>query len=501
MAAPVLLVHDDIATIAAVRRLLAREGHEVLLATSAADALIAYGHHLPSLLVLAPTVESGRGHVVLDELAQLPDGRLARVLLLGEPIAGYAAPVAPLPLDGTAFVQQVDALVRSPTEADAWYVLENRASAERAPYFPAESPDPWQAHVAGGPASLANVLFGDLPPLQQADWELAAAGTGEREEVRRQREQQTAAVAESALAQTYQEVEAEALASLDSLLGTDGPGSGAGEDSLEEEVRREAHARRMQRELAAAQAGSGEAPDEVPGEGRGALEVPWAAEPAPEPEPAPELEPGWAAQPQPPAELDEAPWERSRWAALEAEEAQLGWSASAPAAAAWQGGPSSAEGPGVYGSAQQAGTATEQPQGWDAGAAPQPDADEGAPSGVYAQPPAVVSVGRRTLLFARPQSAAAAAHTEESAPAAWVSHGQAEADAAAAEAQPWNPAQLPSPEEDAGAPAYPAEEPLQSYAPAEHDAYEPLQSYAPLATHADSDATSPGIEARVEVES
>src|SRR5215217_7364308 len=104
MGAPVLLVHDDIATIAAVRRLLTRDGHEVILATSAADALIAYGHHLPALIVLAPSVEGGRGHVVLDELAQLPDGRLSRVLLLGESIPGYGAPVATLPLDGPGFL-------------------------------------------------------------------------------------------------------------------------------------------------------------------------------------------------------------------------------------------------------------------------------------------------------------------------------------------------------------------------------------------------------------
>ncbi|NTX58900.1 hypothetical protein FJV41_49380, partial [Myxococcus llanfairpwllgwyngyllgogerychwyrndrobwllllantysiliogogogochensis] len=127
MGAPVLLVHDDIATIAAVRRLLTRDGHEVILATSAADALIAYGHHLPALIVLAPGVESGRGRLVLEELLQHPDGKGARVLLLGEAIEGFSAPVAPLPLDGTSFVAQVDTLIRAPSEADAWHVLENRS--------------------------------------------------------------------------------------------------------------------------------------------------------------------------------------------------------------------------------------------------------------------------------------------------------------------------------------------------------------------------------------
>src|SRR5512140_3694801 len=111
MAAPVLLVHDDIATIATVRRLLSREGHEVILATSVADALIAFGHYQPSLIILAPTVESGRGNLVLEELTQHPDGPKARVLLLGEPIPGYSLPSAALPLDPPNFLQTVSLLV------------------------------------------------------------------------------------------------------------------------------------------------------------------------------------------------------------------------------------------------------------------------------------------------------------------------------------------------------------------------------------------------------
>src|SRR5215218_8577534 len=325
MAAPVLLVHDDIAIIAAVRRLLAREGHEVILATSAADALIAYGHHLPALLVLAPSVESGRGHVVLDELAQHPDGRLARVLLLGGAIPGYGAPVAPLPLDGPGFLQQVDSLVRSPTEADAWYVIDGRASAKRAPYFPAAAPDAWQASGPGGSghAALAHTLFGDLPTLQQADWELAAADSREREELRRQREEQTAAVAEAGLAHAHREVEAEALASLDSLLGPDAPPAPPGEDpldALEAEVLREARARRMQRELAEAQRRqeSGEPRPQEAQPNAAFLEVPWA------PEAAAALQPAWTGAVAAPLEEAGEAGARSRWAGLEAEEAQLG---------------------------------------------------------------------------------------------------------------------------------------------------------------------------------
>src|SRR5512139_1363366 len=107
--AAVLLVHDDIATIAAVRRVLSRAGHEVLLATSAADAVIAFGHHLPALVLLAPNVEGGRGYAVLEELAQHPHSQAAQVILLGESVEGFAYEVVPLPLDGAAFLQKLEA--------------------------------------------------------------------------------------------------------------------------------------------------------------------------------------------------------------------------------------------------------------------------------------------------------------------------------------------------------------------------------------------------------
>ena len=141
MAESVLLVHDDIATIATVRRLLAREGHEVILATSVADALIAFGHHLPALMILAPGREGGRGHLVLDELGQHPDMRLARVLLLGESVPGSAAPVAPLPLDGSSFVEQVATVLRSPAGPEAWYAVKDEVEVQA----PAPVPTPSQA--------------------------------------------------------------------------------------------------------------------------------------------------------------------------------------------------------------------------------------------------------------------------------------------------------------------------------------------------------------------
>jgi CheY-like chemotaxis protein len=107
MQTPVLLVHDDVSQIAAVRRLLVNEGCEVTLATSAADAVLAFGNCLPRLVVLAPSVEGGRGRSALEGLARHPEWKMSKLLLLGEPIQDCDAPVLALPLDGAAVLETV----------------------------------------------------------------------------------------------------------------------------------------------------------------------------------------------------------------------------------------------------------------------------------------------------------------------------------------------------------------------------------------------------------
>ncbi|MBN1205854.1 MAG: hypothetical protein JXB05_13130, partial [Myxococcaceae bacterium] len=218
MAAPVLLVHDDIATIATVRRLLSREGYEVILATSVADALIAFGHHLPALLILAPGVEGGRGHLVLEELAQHPEGHQARVLLLGEPLPGHSVPVAPLPLEVVSFIQSVSALVNGPAQAEDWRVMESHTFPAPHAAPPADA-DPWQVpppSERSNPA-LVNALFGTPVPL--AGWQTPMrqepSAVSEQEQVRAQ---QASQVMDAAFEQTHQEVEAAAVAELETAL-------------------------------------------------------------------------------------------------------------------------------------------------------------------------------------------------------------------------------------------------------------------------------------------
>src|SRR5262252_2651318 len=108
---PVLLVHDDVSQIAAVRRLLANEGCDVTLVTSADDAAVAFGNCHPRLVVLAPAVEGGRGKAALESLRQHPQWSGAKLLLLGGALEECDAPALSLPLDGAALLDAVHTLL------------------------------------------------------------------------------------------------------------------------------------------------------------------------------------------------------------------------------------------------------------------------------------------------------------------------------------------------------------------------------------------------------
>src|SRR5512138_1721046 len=92
--ARVLLVDDDIAEISAVKRVLARAGHQPLLATNASDALAALSRARPDLVLLGASCDGGEALrrfaddgaasgvplVVLGEVIGAPEGaaQLAR---------------------------------------------------------------------------------------------------------------------------------------------------------------------------------------------------------------------------------------------------------------------------------------------------------------------------------------------------------------------------------------------------------------------------------------
>ena len=114
MPQPLLLVLDDLATIASVRRVLTRAGHSVHLATSTADALSAFEQVLPSVILLAPSVEGGRGPQLLAELRARPASAGTPVVLLGDAVPGTGFPVLHLPVEGGALLSAVEAALHGP---------------------------------------------------------------------------------------------------------------------------------------------------------------------------------------------------------------------------------------------------------------------------------------------------------------------------------------------------------------------------------------------------
>ena len=224
MSAPVLLVHDDLAVIAQVRRALAKEGYEVVLATSAADAVIAFGHHLPRVVLLGANVEGDRGRVVLEELTSRPDGALLKVIMLGPSIPGFGYPAAALPIDDADFLSLVAQTARgSGTEGD-WAVQESERQVEAAPLEAAAPSDGWRATAPLAPSPGPSPTGAD--DLDVAQLEGALFGDLE--------------------AQVHGQVEAESQAQLESAL------SAQDEElrRLEEEVRAEAVRRRSRKDVA-----------------------------------------------------------------------------------------------------------------------------------------------------------------------------------------------------------------------------------------------------------
>lgn len=235
MASPVLLVADDLSTIAAVKRVLAREGYEVVLATSAADAVIGWSHHLPALLLLQPSVEGDRGAVVIEELQQHPEARLLRVVMLGETLPGYPYAVEPLPIDPEHFAETLAESVRASSgEGEAWKLIESPRTT--APELPVRTErDEWRSTKPG--ATLTDGLDSAEPELPAMEVEPAASP---------KLEDRLFGDLPSIEESMHRDIEAEAIASVESSLAQR---EQDGElQQLEDDVRAEAQRRRQTRE-------------------------------------------------------------------------------------------------------------------------------------------------------------------------------------------------------------------------------------------------------------
>ncbi|MBL8939519.1 MAG: DnaJ domain-containing protein [Archangium sp.] len=256
MAPPVLLVADDLSTIASVKRVLGREGYEVILATSAADAVIAWGHHLPGLVILQPTVESERGAIVLEELQQHPDAQLLHVVLLGESIPGFGYHVEPLPIDPEHFAKTVQSQMRASEDGQDWTVSEPPTETTPLRDPPKlDEPEPWRATrpPSATPADehpQTQELIEDAAPtppdpptadLEQPPFE-ASPSTMTR----------LFGDLPSLEDELHRDVEAQAMASVESSL-QQLPTEDDELQRLEDEVRAEAARRRAAREAQAAQ--------------------------------------------------------------------------------------------------------------------------------------------------------------------------------------------------------------------------------------------------------
>lgn len=234
-APPVLLVADDLAIIASVKRVLAREGYECVLATNAADAIIAWGHSLPGLVLLQPSVEGERGGVVLEELQGHPDAQLLRVLLLGEGVPGFSWPVEPLPIDAEHLAKHIDATIRTVDGSAQWSVYETTSQdtpPEPPPLPVNEAPEAWRATspLEVDPAEAADQEVPEPQPISESP------GV-------------SAALEEKLFGDLAADVEASAMQSVESSLP---PMENDDElQRLEDEVRAEAQRRRQSRDARA----------------------------------------------------------------------------------------------------------------------------------------------------------------------------------------------------------------------------------------------------------
>jgi hypothetical protein len=179
VASSILLIADDEFTLGDVKHTLLRMGLEVLTCASAAEAVQLFGEHLPALVLLDPTVESGRGEIALKALRAHPEAALLRLVLLGESIAGFALPVEPLPVDLTHFESTIRDNLRSGDVAssETWSNVEPTLIVTESTDAPARAPPPaptapvrntTEAPPPSPPdpsRALERVLFGDIPSL------------------------------------------------------------------------------------------------------------------------------------------------------------------------------------------------------------------------------------------------------------------------------------------------------------------------------------------------
>jgi len=147
----ILLVDDDIAQISLVRRVLARAGHEVRLATNASDALASMAQHPPELALVALGCENGEGRALARQIADAKSTRLIPLVLLGDKEDGSCAAAVPLPVNPVVLESALRTALSAPdgkSRADP----PKRAAAQPVPVVPSPAP-PQRSRAAPGTES------------------------------------------------------------------------------------------------------------------------------------------------------------------------------------------------------------------------------------------------------------------------------------------------------------------------------------------------------------
>ena len=159
----ILLVDDDIAEISAVKRVLARAGHQPALATNASDAQVAVDHERPDLLLVSSTCEGGDALGLARRLAEDPATAGIPLIVLGE--------AASLPESARRLARPVD-----PEQLTA----EVTAALGDAGIAPAEAPAPGARATA-----LGRLKPGKAPPPPPPGQRPAQAGLRDAAAARR----------------------------------------------------------------------------------------------------------------------------------------------------------------------------------------------------------------------------------------------------------------------------------------------------------------------------
>jgi CheY-like chemotaxis protein len=157
--ARVLLVDDDIAEISAVKRVLARAGHQPVLATNGSDALASVAQARPDLLVVSATCDGGDA---LSRVVGEDDARGLPLLVLGEsPAAPADAAQLARPVDPAQLAAQVTAALA--TAARAAPAPEVAARAAPAPAGGPRRAAPGRSTAASRPIASVRPRAADRP--------------------------------------------------------------------------------------------------------------------------------------------------------------------------------------------------------------------------------------------------------------------------------------------------------------------------------------------------